>query len=478
MATYKHGIYNYEVPTSLVPMVTVAAPTVAFGTSVKGEENKPTLCHTLAEFTEAFGWSDDFETYTLCEVAYVHFQLYNVAPVIFVSVKSGHHSTKIDLTMTSLSAAVTLPANRPEDFALYANNTELKNPSVSGAAVEYTVTDTTVKLTAAGISAAKAAGLKDNSTSGLNIRGEMDFDVTTVTVDDFIGGYDDDLGINIGLECINEIFPRFGLIPGTLIAPRWSQNTPAAATLATKAAGVNGVFQAMAAVDVDSELAHEYSFVNDSKPTTRNNVILTWPMVSLGGKATCLSTHVAALMGKVDAEHSDIPYKSPSNEGLQCDQAVTIEGYEKFLGHAQANYLNSIGIVTALNFIGGWRCWGNRTSVYPGNADPKDSFIPCRRMMNWIANTLVTSFWSKIDMPINKRLVESVVDSAQIWLNGLVARGALVGGRIEFREDENPLTDLADGIIRFHVYVCPPTPAREIDFTMEMDVNYFSSLFA
>ena len=98
-------------------------------------------------------------------------------------------------------------------------------------------------------------------------------------------------------------------------------------------------------------------------------------------------------------------------------------------------------------------------------------------MMNWVANTLVTSFWSKIDEPINKRLVESVVDSAQIWLNGLVARGALVGGRIEFREDENPITDLADGIIRFHVYICPPTPAREIDFTMEMDVNYFSSLF-
>ena len=148
-----------------------------------------------------------------------------------------------------------------------------------------------------------------------------------------------------------------------------------------------------------------------------------------------------------------------------------------FLGRSQANYLNGIGIVTALNFVGGWKCWGNRTSAYPSNTDPKDSFIPVRRMMNWVSNTLVTSFWSKIDEPINKRLVESVVDSAQIWLNGLVARGALVGGRIEFREDENPITDLADGIIRFHVYICPPTPAREIDFTMEMDVNDFSSLF-
>lgn len=81
-------------------------------------------------------------------------------------------------------------------------------------------------------------------------------------------------------------------------------------------------------------------------------------------------------------------------------------------------------------------------------------------------------------MPVNKRLVESVVDSANVFLNGLTARGAILGGRVEFLESENPQTDLLDGIIRFHVYVTPPVPAREISFVQEYDSSYFSTLFA
>lgn len=410
--TYKHGIYVEEVPTSLVPMISVAAPTVAVGTApidaVEDQTkaapvNTPVLCHTLKEFTEQFGWSDDFAKYTLCEVAYTHFQLFNVAPVVFVNVY---------------------------------------NP----------VTHKT----------------GDNG------------DPTKVTASDIVGGYNTTTGKNTGLECVEEVYPRFGLIPGVIIAPKFSSASTVAAILKAKAAEINGVFKSIAIADIDTAQATSYSAVNAVKNTENfmdPHLIVTWPKVALGGIQMFLSTQVAALMGKVDSAHSDIPYKSPSNENLQCDQTILANGNDIFLGKAQANYLNGLGVVTALNFVGGWKCWGNRTSAYPSSTDPKDAFIPCRRMMNWVANTLVTSYWSKIDEPINKRLVESVVDSAQIWLNGLVARGALVGGRVEFRADENPTTDLADGIIRFHVYVCPPTPAREINFVMEMDVQYFASLF-
>lgn len=410
--TYKHGIYVEEVPTSLVPMISVAAPTVAVGTAPvdtvedqtkAAPANTPILCHTLKEFTEQFGWSDDFGKYTLCEVAYTHFQLFNVAPVVFVNVYDpAKHKTG------------------------------------------------------------------DNG------------DVTKVAATDIVGGYETATGKNTGLECVEEVYPRFGLIPGVIIAPKFSSTSTVAAILKAKAAEINGVFKSIAIADIDTAQAASYSAVNTVKNTENfmdPHLVVTWPKVALGGVQMFLSTQVAALMGRVDSDHSDIPYKSPSNENLQCDQTILANGNDIFLGKAQANYLNGLGVVTALNFVGGWKCWGNRTSAYPSSTDPKDAFIPCRRMMNWVANTLVTSYWSKIDEPINKRLVESVVDSAQIWLNGLVARGALVGGRVEFRADENPTTDLADGIIRFHVYVCPPTPARQLEFIMEMDVQYFASLF-
>ncbi len=99
-------------------------------------------------------------------------------------------------------------------------------------------------------------------------------------------------------------------------------------------------------------------------------------------------------------------------------------------------------------------------------------------MFNWVGNTLITSFWSKIDDPANKRLIQTVVDSASIWLNGLVSRGALLGARVEFREDENTTTDLMSVKLRFHVYMTPPAAAREIDFMQEYDPAYVSILFS
>lgn len=158
-------------------------------------------------------------------------------------------------------------------------------------------------------------------------------------------------------------------------------------------------------------------------------------------------------MNQVDAANKDIPYVSPSNKSLQIDGACTVDGDEIFLGIDSAAYLNGQGIVTALNFIGGWRLYGNRTGAYPSSTYPKDAFINIRRMFNWVGNTLVTTFWSKIDDATNKRSIRSVVNSANIWFNGLTAIGALLGGRVEFRSDENAKTDLLDGIVKFHVYM-------------------------
>ena len=89
---FKHGIYVNELPTPIVPLTQITTPTVAFGTapvhlaSEPAAANTPILCSTLNEFVTQFGWSNDFDSFTLCEVAKAHFTLYNVAPVIFVNV--------------------------------------------------------------------------------------------------------------------------------------------------------------------------------------------------------------------------------------------------------------------------------------------------------------------------------------------------------------------------------------------------------
>ena len=99
-------------------------------------------------------------------------------------------------------------------------------------------------------------------------------------------------------------------------------------------------------------------------------------------------------------------------------------------------------------------------------------------MFDWIGNTLIKTFWNKLDKPMNRRLIDSIVDSANIWINGLTGRGYLLGGRVEMLESENPLTDLMAGILRVHVYMTPPSPAQEINFTLEYDASYVQSALA
>ena len=74
-------------------------------------------------------------------------------------------------------------------------------------------------------------------------------------------------------------------------------------------------------------------------------------------------------------------------------------------------------------------------------------------------------------------MIESVIDSNNVWLNGLASRGYILGGRVAFLRDENPTTDLLDGINRFHVYLAPPPPMRAMDFILDYDPKYMETLF-
>ena len=207
-------------------------------------------------------------------------------------------------------------------------------------------------------------------------------------------------------------------------------------------------------------------------------MIVCWPMVKLDDMVFHLSTQLAGLMAKVDTDNGGIPYESPSNKGLKCTGLCLEGGAEVQLTHAQANILNGNGIVTALNFINGWTVWGNNTACYPGNTDVKDYHIPIARMFGFVAGTLIKTFWSKLDEPMTRRFIDSVLDSAQIWLNGLVSSEYLLGARVEMLEAENPTTNLMQGIIKLHIYMTPPSAAQEIDFVLEYDASYVEAAFA
>jgi len=78
---------------------------------------------------------------------------------------------------------------------------------------------------------------------------------------------------------------------------------------------------------------------------------------------------------------------------------------------------------------------------------------------------------------MTKRHIDTIVDSINMWFNGLAAREFIIGGRIEFLPNDNVTTSLLDGIVRFRVRIAPPPPMRQMDFILEYDPEYLQTLF-
>jgi len=284
-------------------------------------------------------------------------------------------------------------------------------------------------------------------------------DPTKVTTQDIVKG----------LSLIDKVFPKYGKVPGIIVVPKFSKDLSVANEMIAKAQNISGHFKAMAYIQASGNSLEE--FVAFKQNFSSPYAVIFAPEVELQGKTQDLATHACGLTALVDALNEGVPYESPSNKELRIEKPSLL------VDPVEANELNAQGITTVNRFISGFKLWGNRTSAYPANTDIKDSFIPNRRMANWIENNLILTTWQKVDEPTNRRLIESIVDTYNIWLKGLVNRGFLLGAEVYFLEEDNPKTDLANGIIRFRVNYLSPPPAETIEFILTVNLGYFEELF-
>lgn len=476
---YYHGVKTSEQATSLSTTVAVEnGVTFAVGTApvhtVGGAVNKIVFAEDYASAVKALGYSDNWEKYTLCEVMKTHFVLYSTSPVIFVNVldPAKHCGEAKNETFSADSEGVIrLPADVIKDTVTV--------HSSSGDNTYALDTDYTLAYDDEGL---VLTVLQSGAITETSLFIEYkEIDPSAVTKSDIIGGVSIVDGSKKGLELVDSAFSATGVVPEFIIAPGFSEDSEVAAVMNSKASAVNELFKGKAIIDVDTGTAKTttgaYQYKND-KSIAGENQILCFPNVALGGVRYHLSTHIAALMASVDSDNDGIPSESPSNKSLQIDSTVLVDGSEITLELADANRLNSYGIMTALNFTGGFKAWGNNTACYPSNTDVKDYFIPVNRMFGYVAKTLIFSYWGKIDSKMTPRFVQSIVDSINIWLNGLTSDGHLLGGRVEFISGENTTTDLMAGKMKYHVYITPPSPAVEIDYVLEYDSSYIEALFA
>lgn len=475
MGQITHGASASKQETSIsTPVTTNSGVHFIVGTApihtVDGKVNEVILANNYTEAVSQLGYSTNWDNYSICEEIYSAFKLYNVAPVIFVNVldPSKHKKTIAAINYDITDDQVLLPIEAIKgsvkvtgfvlgtDYDLFYNSENLVLEVLSGSSI------TVNKI----------------------MIGFDEVDPSKVTDDEIIGGFDINTKKTTGFELVDSVFPKFRIVPDLLLCPNWSQKSEIAAIMSAKAENINGIFVGKALIDVDTNEVKYYSDAVAWKKSNNINSptqILCYPMVKLGSKIYHFSTQAAGLMSKTDNDESlgdGTPCESPSNKLMQIDSAVLKDGTEVLLDLQQVNYLNDNGIITALNFIGGFVLWGNETACFPSNTDVTDYFICVSRMFGWVANSIILTCWSKVDKKLNRRLIDSIVDSLNIWMNGLTSEEKLLGGRVEFKEEENSTVSIMSGKAKFHIYMTPPSPAKKLEFVLEYDVSYLSTLLS
>lgn len=478
-----HGVSASKKATSVsTPVVAASGVHFAVGAAPVqmingGKVNEVIMAQNYAEAVQQLGYSDDWKKYGLCEEIYSAFQLYTVSPVFFVNVLDpAKHKTAVaaaDLTPTDNQ--IKLPLEAIASSVVVKATADAEAAMVVGEDYEvfYDDTNCVIEFTTTRTAAANVAYNK--------------VDPTQITIADVIGGYSVATQKTTGLELIDSVFPKYSIVPDIILCPNWSQNSEVAAVMAAKAENINGLFEAIAILDVDTTAETGVTRYSDvpawkkQKNFMKSMELVCFPRVALGEKTFNFSTQLAGSMTATD-NNEDLgggtPCESASNKSLQADRMVLADGSEVVMDLQNANYLNENGVVTGLNFYNGFVSWGNYTACYPANTDPADYFYCINRMFRWVAKSCILSYWSYTDRKLTRRLIDAILQGMNDWLNGLTAEERILGGRVEMNEDENTTTALMAGHVKFHIYITPPSPLQQLEFVLEYDLSYLEALLA
>ena len=469
-----HGINTYKSDTDFaavktagvgIPFFVGAWPCHTAG----GFTGKPQLVTSYGEAKELGGYSTEWRDankapkWNLCQAMYSHFKLFGMSPAVFYNIfdPSKHKSAVADSEVVVVEHTATITGDAINDDSFVVKNESAELIKDTDYEVYFDEDKCVIEL------------LEDGSA----------YSATTLTVSynaakvDAITAAD----VEAAIEKVEECKSLFGIVPDLICCPGWSQTPSVAAVMAAKAPSVNGLFKGKAPVDIDTDAttgANTYSKVLEWKNKngyTDENMIVCWPLAKVGDYIFDMSVIACGVMASVDSDNGDCPYESPSNKSIPITGLCDKDGNEINLSVQQADVVShSAGVVTALNF-NGWVLWGNYTGCWPASSDVSDYFICTNRMMDFVCNTFVNTYWSHLDRPLTRVRIDAIVNSFNSWLNGLTHEGKLYGGQIEYVATNNPTANLIAGKFRLDTRMASPVPAQEINMYVEFDVDYLTS---
>jgi phage tail sheath protein FI len=480
---YKHGVSANIIPSqaafppSGVGTLPVYVGTAPINTLANPEAalNKVLLVNSLTEAKLAVGYSDDWATFTLCEAIDAHFNnpLGNMGPIVLINVFDPAIDTKAGTANVAFVDKIGYIDNEKVLLDSVAIDTKILGTDYK---VEYVVVDgkNQVKVT-------------DLTVPGLASPAAVTFDemdITTIVATDIIGTVDVD-GVRTGLQVVDFVYQDTGLIPTILAAPGWSEDPLVYTGLVSKCQAINSHWDAVCVVDIDSSSTGAITVAEAKTWKTTNGYIsklskVFWPMSKFATKLYHMSTLAVVMMMQTDFENDNIPNASPSNRQILATGAALADGTEIKFDEVQANDLNSVGITT-IAFLGGlWRLWGphmgNYTYASEASIKPEDLFDCTVRMQGYLKNTFQANYLVNVDQPFNRRQIDQILDSAQLWLNSLVSSEVLLLGGIGFISQSNPIDQLAVGNFKFNVNYTSVPPGKSTEFEIQYDPTGLAAL--
>lgn len=479
MSIYKHGISTTRKPTALtIPMTSTANVTVVLGTAPVNmcadpyhAANVPMVAYSKQDVVSKVGWSEDFKRYTIMQSAYAAFHVFAVSPLIMINVLDPNNENHICAVTATAYEVVNKKATLPVEGILMDT-------------IEISTSDTDESLT---VDTDYVTSFADNGTVLIGFTEEGAAKAKTsvkiaytrlnpegVSYQDIIGGYNVSTKTKKGFEVIGDIFPKLGLVPGTLIAPGFSHIPAVNTALTAKAQLIYSMFSCKVISDIDCSSSGADSIDKVREWKNRNGysdrrTFAVWPKVNMDGYQYYFSAQLAALLQRLAADNSGVPSESCDNKSLKISGLVLEDGSEITFDMDEANdYCNANGVITAVN-IDGFLAWGNNTAAYPQSTDVIDRWVTSIMMFDYIENNFKRSFFSKVGNKTSYREIENLVLSENLTLNSLKGSDDIAGGEISFSMEDNPITQILGGKIRFRERLATYPPMEDIENEFEFD---------
>lgn len=447
--SYLHGVYVSEAATSIVPGVNAASclPYI-IGTVPEHRTPVDTSDYTLNTPTDALDASG-------AKIPYVSGHSY-------VGLISGAPSA--DVTITNNAGYVALSLSVAHDEVVVQDKLVMTSGvphycktwkeflSAFGAVDENAVGEDPSTLMAAARHWYKRVGGGDAFFVPVTLTGSA---ITTADM-------------TASLTALDTVYEEFGVAPTVILCPKYGSSN--ASEINAKCADYGSGFGAIAVLDI----AYTWGSGSPTIPLRTTYLSYASPRCLVGEEILPPSVAVLGAMAATDASNGGFPYVSPSNKLAYIDGLVDENGDAMYLDRPHANdNFNAHGVVTFRHNAKGWVVWGNNTSAYPANTDPKDRFIPIRRVFQYVKNDFLVFCDPRIDNPINKRQLEGLLNSYNMRLQGFTGVGMVNSASVALDADLNTPANLLDGKVFIRTLIAPPPPMEVVQNVFEYDVAGF-----